>query len=65
MSQQAKYIVVVSRGSKSVSVGPYTTLKAAAADAKTWDNTDGLSAFVEPLLTPQGYAEERAAACNQ
>jgi hypothetical protein len=59
------FVVVVEREKQSTTVGPYHSFKRADGDARAWDATDGRSAWVEPVTSPESYARQRAAQPGQ
>ena len=52
------FVVVVERDKHSTTVGPYHSFKRADADARAWDGTEGRSAWVEPVTSPEHYARQ-------
>ncbi len=55
-----KFVVVVEKDKRSATVGPYANRQKAEADASAWNNNDGRSAWVEPVITPEAYrAQEK------
>lgn len=55
------FVVVVERQKQSTTVGPYHSFKRADGDARAWDGTDGRSAWVEPVTSPDAYTREARA----
>jgi hypothetical protein len=52
------FVVVVEREKHSTTVGPYHSFKRADGDARAWDATDGRSAWVEPVTSPESYTRQ-------
>jgi hypothetical protein len=53
------FVVVVERQKQSTTVGPYRQFARADGDARAWDGTDGRSAWVEPVTSPDSYSRRR------
>jgi hypothetical protein len=61
-SSSNTFVVVVEREKHSTTVGPYHSFKRADGDARAWDATDGRSAWVEPVTSPESYTRQARAA---
>lgn len=54
------WVVVVTVDKSSTSVGPYHSQAKAEVDARAWDGSEGRTAWVDPVYTPQQFAENAA-----